>query len=215
MSLTLDYLKYHSEYANKYGDKTLILMQVGSFFECYATNEKGPELQCISYILNIILTKKDKSILEISEKNPKMLGFPCVSLQKNLKILTENGYTVIVIEQVTNPPNPKREITGIYSPSTYIEEVQSDSNYLLSIFISEEKQMNGKFLPCIGLSSIDLSTGKSTIYEVCSSKDDPNYALDEAYRFILSMNPREIVFYYKPNKSGSKKDTFESYKHHH
>ena len=113
MSLTIDYLKYHCEYSTKYGDKTLVLMQVGSFFECYSTNEKGPELQSISYLLNIILTKKDKSILETSEKNPKMLGFPCVSLQKNLKILTENSYTVIVIEQVTNPPNPKREITGI------------------------------------------------------------------------------------------------------
>lgn len=195
MILTLDYLKYHSEYANKYGDKTLVLMQVGSFFECYATNEKGPELQSISYILNIILTKKDKSILETSEKNPKMLGFPCVSLQKNLKILTENSYTVIVIEQVTNPPNPKREITGIYSPSTYIEEVQSDNNYLLSIFISEEKQLNGKYFNCIGVTALDLNIGKTIIEEYHSSVIDENLAINKLYESLNKFSPKEIIIY--------------------
>ena len=179
MSLTQEYLKKHEEYINKYGEKSLILMQVGSFFECYGTLEKGPDLQTISYILNIILTRKDKSISEINEKNPKMLGFPCVSLQKNLKILTENGYTIVVIEQVTNPPNPKREITGIYSPSTYIEDVQSDSNYLLSIYISDEKQLNGKYLSCIGLTALDLNIGKTIIEEYHSSIIDENLSFNK------------------------------------
>ena len=110
MSLTIDYLKYHCEYSTKYGDKTLVLMQVGSFFECYSTNEKGPELQSISYLLNIILTKKDKSILETSEKNPKMLGFPCVSLQKNLKIRTNRpraGYICPLRSCASREPQPE------------------------------------------------------------------------------------------------------------
>lgn len=195
MSLTIDYLNYHSEYSNKYGGKTIVLMQVGSFFECYATNDKGPELQSISYILNIILTRKDKSISEINEKNPKMLGFPCVSLQKNLKILTENGYTIVVIEQVTNPPNPKREITGIYSPSTYIEEVQSDYNYLLSIYVSNEKQLNGKYLTCIGLTALDLNIGKTIIEEYHSSIIDENLAFNKLNEALNKFIPKEIIIY--------------------
>jgi DNA mismatch repair ATPase MutS len=131
-----------------------------------------------------------------------MSGFPLQALQKFLNILLNHGYTVVLIEQTTPPPNPKREITNIYSPGTAIDYIQSnDTNNIVCIYVEQEKQMNGKFIPCIGLSSIDLSTGKSTIYEVCSTKDDVNYALDEAYRFILSTNPREIVFYYKSNKS--------------
>ena len=195
MSLTQEYLKKHEEYINKYGEKSLILMQVGSFFECYGTLEKGPDLQTISYILNIILTRKDKSISEINEKNPKMLGFPCVSLQKNLKILTENGYTIVVIEQVTNPPNPKREITGIYSPSTYIEDVQSDSNYLLSIYISDEKQLNGKYLSCIGLTALDLNIGKTIIEEYHSSIIDENLAFNKLNEALNKFSPKEIIIY--------------------
>ena len=31
-----DYLDYQYTYQKKYGDKTIVLMQVGSFFEAYA-----------------------------------------------------------------------------------------------------------------------------------------------------------------------------------
>jgi DNA mismatch repair protein MutS len=202
-SLHDDYLELHKKYELKYGKgRTLVLMQVGSFFECYSIITEGPDLENIASLLNIVSTRKDKSIATISRKNPLMSGFPLQALQKFLNILLNHGYTVVLIEQTTPPPNPKREITNIYSPGTAIDYIQSnDTNNIVCIYVEQEKQMNGKFIPCIGLSSIDLSTGKSTIYEVCSTKDDVNYALDEAYRFILSTNPREIVFYYKSNKS--------------
>ena len=36
-----EYLQYHDEYTKKYGKKTIIFLQAGSFFELYATyNEK-------------------------------------------------------------------------------------------------------------------------------------------------------------------------------
>jgi len=202
-SLHDDYMELHNKYEKIYGkNRTLILMQVGSFFEAYATLTEGPNLEEIASLLNIVSTRKDKSIAQISRKNPLMCGFPLQALNKFMNILMNHGYTVILIEQTTQPPNPKREITGIYSPGTSIDYVQSsDTNNIVCIYVEQEKQMNGKFLPCVGLSSIDLSTGKSSIYEVCSMKDDPNYALDEAYRFILATNPREIIFYYKSNKS--------------
>ena len=161
MSLVLEYLKIYEDHTKKYGEKVVILMQVGSFYECYSTNNRGSNLEELSNLLNIVLTRKDKSISEISEKNPKMMGFPCISLQKNLKLLIDNRYTVVVVDQVTPPPNPVRKITGIYSPSTYIEEVREVNNYLLSIFIQDEKQMaSNKILKCIGLSAIDLNVGK-------------------------------------------------------
>jgi len=117
-----EYLTYHKTYSEKYGKKTLILMQVGSFFEAYATDKLGPDLFEISDILNIVCTRKDKSISEISEKNPYMLGFPTVAVAKFINILvSENNYTVVMVEQTTPPPKPKREVTHIYSAGTYIE----------------------------------------------------------------------------------------------
>ncbi|AYV78915.1 MAG: DNA mismatch repair ATPase, partial [Edafosvirus sp.] len=148
----------------------------------------------ISELLNIIYTRKDKSINKIDEKNPYMLGFPVVSLHKYMKVLVDNGFTVIIVDQVTPPPNPRREVTGIYSPGTYVQNVLTpDANYIVSLYVEEEIQKNGKPIICVGMSALDLTTGKSIINEAISVHGDEKYALDEAIRFINSLNPKEIL----------------------
>lgn len=202
MTIHDEYLFYQEKYEKKYGkNKTIVLMQVGSFHEAYGTNTRGYNLTEISELLNIILTKKDKKIKQVNEKNPYMLGFPSVALSKYLKVLIDNGFTVVIIDQVTPPPNPKREITGIYSPGTYIQESFSpDSNNIVCLYIEDELQKNGQPLTCIGMSVVDLSTGENTIHEAYSQFDDDKYALDEALRFLNSYNPTEIIIYVKSNK---------------
>jgi hypothetical protein len=39
-----DYFNIHNHYFKIYGKSTLILMQVGSFHECYNTDNDGPDL---------------------------------------------------------------------------------------------------------------------------------------------------------------------------
>lgn len=205
MSSILDeYLIYHNNYTKKYGSKTLVLMQVGSFYECYGIiknkNElwNGPNLSIISEILNIVCTRKDKSVNEISEKNPYMLGFPLVACSKFVNILMEAGYTVIMVDQVTPPPKPKREVTNIYSPGTYLEGQQKpDTNYIVCIYLEEETQKNANSLLCAGMSAVDLSTGKVIINEVHSNSADDKIALDETIRFISSLSPKELIIYHK------------------
>ena len=76
-------------------------MQVGSFYEAYSTYEEGYDLKELSDLLNIIYTKKDKSNKEVNLKNPLMLGFPSISLSKFLKVLMDNNFTVVIIDQIT------------------------------------------------------------------------------------------------------------------
>jgi len=203
-----EYLQYHNNFINKYGKKTLVLMQVGSFYECYAIVKskddtwKGPNLSNISELLNIVCTRKDKNINEISEKNPYMLGFPIISVAKFINILVENGYTVITVDQVTPPPKPKREVTNIYSPGTYIEGKQKqDTNYIVCIYLEEETQKNSKSLLCAGMSAVDLTTGKVIINEVHSNSKDDKIALDETIRFISNLNPNELIIYHKTKEN--------------
>jgi DNA mismatch repair ATPase MutS len=124
-----------------------------------------------------------------------MAGFPVNSLKRFINILLANYYTVILIEQVTEPPNPQREITQIYSPGTYIEEInQSDPNNIVSVFITENTcHKTGRTLYSFGLSAIDLSTGDNTIYEGNGIYYEKNAFLEEIYRFIEAHNPKEIV----------------------
>jgi DNA mismatch repair protein MutS len=191
-TLISEYLKNQEKYTNIYGSNTIFLMQVGSFFEAYQTLDEGYDLNKLSNILNMVVSKKNKSIATIDRKNPYLLGFPCVAKSKYIKILVENGYTIIIMEQVSDPPNPKREITDIISPGTFIEEINKpDSNYILTIYLEEIK--NKKINYISGLSLIESSTGYIKLHETFSIKDDENISLDEIVKFIKSYSPSEIL----------------------
>lgn len=192
------YFKYQLEHEKKYGEDTVILMQVGSFFEMYGVDngiEKIGNLKKITTMLNIILSRKNKKILENSQNNALMAGIPTRSLKRYLNILLQNKYTVVLIEQVTPPPNPKRKITNIFSPGTYIDEItQSDSNNIVSIYLEKDKcYKSGQPIWSVGLSSLDLSTGNNLIYETHSYGNDLQTISEEIYRFVESNNPSEIL----------------------
>ena len=53
-----EYLNYHAKYTELYGQKTIVIMMVGQFYEIYGVNtdeiQDGPNLNELSDILNII-----------------------------------------------------------------------------------------------------------------------------------------------------------------
>jgi DNA mismatch repair protein MutS len=186
------YFDVHCDYIKKYGPKTLILMEVGSFYEAYATDTMGCDMITISRILNINYTKKDKK-KPIDRKNPYLLGFPSPALSKFLRLLINEEYTVVRMNQF-GPKNAMiRKVTQIYSPGTYVDDsLTNESNNILSIFIEELK--NGTEIEyCIGLSIIDLSTGECSLYETYSNTNDSKFPLDELTRIINSYKPSEVI----------------------
>ena len=195
-----NYFKEQLKYEALYGIKTLVLIEVGSFFELYGVNndtEQIGDLKNITEILNIQLTRRNKHIQGNCRKNALMAGFPSVSLDRFVNILLEEKYTVVLIEQVTDPPYPKREVTKIYSPGTYIDKIKgSDSNYILSLFIQEElchRTNKSKFI--IGISVIDLSTAESVVYEKQFQDHHISSLMEDCYRFIETYNPKEILIH--------------------
>ncbi len=188
------YFDYQLEFEKKYGNKTAILMQVGGFFELYGVDnetEKIGNAKAICDLINIILSRRDKSNLENSRKNAQMAGFPIANLHKYVNVLIQNSYTVVVIEHVTSAPDPLREITHIYSPSTYIEEStnNNDSNSFVSIYMNENK---GSYY--VGLSAIDIYTGNSYVYHIQDINNDKKAIFEDIYRFIENFNPKELLF---------------------
>lgn len=203
-----EYISHYDRFQKKYGSKSIVLMQVGSFHEAYSTDNKGPNLFQLSDLLNIVCTRKDKNITVIDEKNPYMLGFPSVALSKFLKILVDNNYTVIVIDQITPPPNPARGITGIYSPSTFIENVSHENKYLMTMYIEINNVINSKKANIsIGMCAIDSSTGNVNYYESHGSGlNDENESLEEAQRFYHYYRPIELLVYQINNSNNSEFD---------
>ena len=109
--------------------------------------------------------------------------------------MLNNKFTVVLIEQVTPPPEPERKITNIYSPGTNISYgLNEESSNLVSVYIEGIKDIkNYKLNIAVGLSVIDLTTGKSVIYELIADTEDNNKGFDEIFRFIRSHNPKEII----------------------
>ena len=205
MTIIDDYIDYQEKYALEYGENTCVLMQVGHFYEAYAVDNEqeksnSENIYRLSDILNIQLTRKNKSIKENSRGNPLMIGVNLFSIDKYIQLLLNNNYTTVLIEQTTPPPEPDREVTGIYSPGTNIAHLsKGDTNNLMTIYIETNTKigmnMNKGEILYIGMATIDVSIGNSTVYETFSKLDDKNLALDEAFRFIQTHDPKEIVVY--------------------
>ena len=62
-----DYFIHQINFEKKYGKKTIVLMQVGSFFEFYGVNnnyEKIGDSQTVAELLRVYLNKEDAVIAE-------------------------------------------------------------------------------------------------------------------------------------------------------
>ena len=99
-----------------------------------------------------------------------------LAIDKFIQILLNNKFTVVLIEQVTPPPEPERKITNIYSPGTNIcYGLNEESSNLVSVYIEGIKRIKDyKTNISVGMSVIDLSTGKSIIYETHAEASDNN-----------------------------------------
>ena len=189
-----EYIEYMKKYKEQYGDKCIVLLQVGSFYEMYTiceNNNNDNDIYKIADICGIQTTKKNKSIPEISLNNPVMAGFPIHSVSKFTQILLNNNYTIVIIQQeqeMGENKNRKRNVAEILSPGSNINITDKRSNYMMVIIY---EIINNYIIA--GISGIDLSTGKTFIYEVGSTKDDPELATDEVFRMISTYNPIELI----------------------
>ena len=213
MALYEYYFNTQTEYQQKYGEKTLVLIEVGMFFEIYKVDNTdeclGPDIHKICSICDLQLSRKNKSIIENSRANPMMAGFPSHAFTKHTQLLLNQQYTIIVIRQVTPPPNPKREITDILSPSMQISPTTPLGNFLMVSYWDFYTDSLQKRLLTLGLAGFDVSTGETWVYEIASSPTDVNRALDELMRFYQIYQPREIVFL-GPNLQESERTEIES-----
>ena len=191
-----DYIEYTNEYIQKYGEKTIIFMEVGGFYEIYGVNNEyeisGANMEEISSLLNIQVSRKNKNIIENSRTNPLMAGFPSHSVKKFIDILINNNYTIVFVEQTTPPPKVISKVTNILSPSTYIDNLTSYmENKLMVIYIDKQQDWKTKkHIYILGISVIDISTAKLSCQEIIL---DDYLLSEEILRVVLCNNPKELV----------------------
>ena len=191
--LTQTYFDLQRFFEEKYGNDTVVFMEIGTFYEVYEVNNDDEQIgkaKEIAELLNIQLTKKNKNIIENSDKNPLLAGVPAVSFERYLnRLISEQKYTVIVVKQKGNPPKISRYISQIVSPGTNFEHiVDNDDNYIVSILVDKHRDVYS-----VGYSAIDVTTGKTFLYETHGTSEDPSYALDEVFNLLNIYRTSEVV----------------------
>lgn len=198
MSLYDEYESYVKKYKAEYGERTVVLYRCGQFYELYSADDGLIDLKSISELLNIQVSRRNKAILEVDRSNTMMAGFPMFALRKFVSLLVNANYTVVIVDQITPPPKPKRAVTEIISPGTNLECIDIDeTNNLVSIFIDEQRQhgTSKKYIYAIGIAIIDLSTGTSKVVESFSETYDITLPFDETYKILSTHSPKEILLF--------------------
>lgn len=195
MSIFKQYFELTEKHRREYGDNTIILMQIGGFYEMYGLHDKNNTyLDNYSKFYNICLHSGLKMTdKEIGDKNfdhtLAMAGFRIYSLEKYLKLFIEAGYACVVYDQDEQKSGTTRSIQAIYTPGTYFDnEDATISNTILSCWIHKFKNTL-----IVGASCINIMTGKSFIYEYERLYEISPETFDELERFISTFSPNEII----------------------
>ena len=205
-----EYFELVDKYYNIYGKKTVLLMQVGAFFEVYGLkNMDGDENvsnSSIEEFSNICgLNISDKTIFDSESDTTKyrvmMAGFRDFTIDKYLTKLTDSGYTVVVYIQKKEDKKVIRLLDQIYSPGTFVS-YETDNNHNLSNnimciwierFNNRKNNIKYKNLLVCGCSVINVFTG-----EVHSFQYEIDYVMnittfDELEKFVSVHMPNEVI----------------------
>jgi DNA mismatch repair protein MutS len=209
MSLIKEYLELTKKYSDEYGELTIVLMQNGAFFEVYGLKDKndniyGCKLTDFSRIcdLNIVDKKVPGGDMTIDGDQVVNGGFKTHLIEKYIKKLQDNGYTIIVYEEEGEDPVKKTKIrnqTGIYSPGTYFysePDTEQITNNICCLWIESKKgslKTMSKNYIYVGVGLIDIYTGNTCINEYNDEYIKNPTTFDDLERFISIYNPSETI----------------------
>jgi DNA mismatch repair protein MutS len=189
------YYDYRNKYEKKYGSNTIILMQVGDFFEIYSKQKDDVLLNNTKNILQTRIAEKNK---DKTTPSYFMCGFPKHVLYGKLNVFLKHNFTVVVVEQLENCKGASRDVTEIHTPGisfTNLEKENANHDYVCCFYIKQSKKYKThEDILHIGISLIDISTGYNIIYELLDF--NINKTINELSQFINKFFPKRIMLYY-------------------
>jgi DNA mismatch repair protein MutS len=199
MALIKEYFELTKKYQEDYGERSILLMQVGSFFEVYGIHNKnndiitGSRITDFSHICELNVVEKNTCV---GKDNVMMAGFKDIMIEKYIKKIQEAGYSAIVYTQDEAAKNTTRSLAGIFSPGTYFSNDSTRlTNNLTCIWIdliNNTVLLKGKYV-VVGIANIDIYTGKTSIFQFKEIYINNPTTYDELERFISIYNPSEVI----------------------
>lgn len=191
-----EYRKVFEKHKELYGQNFCVFYQVGSFFELYdILNKQTGETWCnVKEVIDILgLQLSIKSDPSDPQLEQLFAGFPDYTLHRWASKLTQQGWTVAVVEQRKDARGrvEQREVTRILSPGTHSEQASAgEAPFVASIWLQEQPAPQ---TPKYGISVVDLTTGATHSYEGQTRGKHNVWSADEGLHFFQVYNPREVV----------------------
>lgn len=207
MTIVNDYLDNTKKYKQQYGEKTIVLMQVGSFFEVYGLKTKtgeiiGSDIEHFSQINDLIIAKKS-NMKPGNGMTVLMAGFGLAQLDKYVKRLQQNKYTIIIITQDIQGKNTSRSVSEIISPGTFFSlDSNCNSNITMCIWLFKSRLHKlGGGETTIGISTLDVCTGDTSIGQFQLNESIQISLYDDLERLVSLYNPSEFIFIHNIEES--------------
>ena len=181
-------------YKKKYGPKTFLIYEVGSFFEVYGL-EDDPSFKNIKLYSEICDLNIGPKKVSIRNKQVYMAGYQSYLLEKYIEKIHPRGYTIVVYtQQGENADGTKiRKLHDTYSPgTTFLDHHESTSNNMSCIWIQRVKTLyQERYI--FGLSNVNLMTGHSDLCEYDELFYHNPTTYDSIESFLNIYNPNEFV----------------------
>lgn len=204
-----EYFRLTEVFINKFGKNTILFMQVGAFFEMYATKNLETGVLSRSRIEDIATICGGLSITDKKQMHGKdlvvMSGFRDYNVERYIQNAVDANFTVVVYTQKdTEKGKMTRELTGVYSPGTFLP-ADSDANTkmtnnvlclwldLYKPSILSKTNQNTQRVVC-GAAVVNIFTGKSSLFEYESPMEMVPATFDALERFVCTHAPSETIF---------------------
>jgi DNA mismatch repair protein MutS len=202
MSFIKEYFTLSEKHVNDYGTNTIVLTQNGAFFEVYGLkddkdNISSSQLSNFARLCDLnIVGRKTPGGGDMMLNGLKVVnaGFKTHLLEKYVKKIQEDGFTIVVYEETGDDPvthTKIRAISGIYSPGTFFSPTLDEphlSNYICCLWI--ETYVKNIYM---GVGVIDIFTGESIINEFEEEYIRNPITFDELERFLAIFKPSETI----------------------
>jgi DNA mismatch repair protein MutS len=206
------YFDLFQKYQSEYGNNIVVLLQVGAFFEIYGLRLSNGEIifsniEEISQITQLAVADKGIEFARIcptTDKTKKqkgkivMAGFRDHRLDFYVQRFTEAGMTAVVYVQKKDGRAVSRELYQIYSPGSFIsyesESQTTFSNHTMCIWFDSYLPIRSQEKHIVyGLSTVNIFTGETTMYESnCPLIMNPT-TFDELDRYLSIIQPNEVI----------------------
>jgi DNA mismatch repair protein MutS len=208
-SIYKEYFDSTIQYTLLHGEKTIVFMQVGSFYEMYGLKYidsdeiKGSLIAEIAELVGLAISSKKYTY---AGGTIYMSGFRDYTLEKYIPTIIEQGYVIVEIIQapetgeITNKKKT-RILNAVYSAGTYLtydtNMKQQLTNNIMCIWMeihNNNKTKQNKII--YGVAVLNIYTGESFIFEHETENWMNPTTFDELERYISIYSPSEMIFIY-------------------